>query len=268
MSRHRDTYVDTHCHLYWDSFEGDLPEVLGRAREAGVMRTIVPATDFATFAQAAAIAESFEGVYLAVGIHPHDAAKAPEDLASALTALAAHPRVVAIGEIGLDYYYDFSTPAEQHRVLRTQLEVARTLDLPVILHNRESDADLLGIVRELQDGTLRGQFHCFSSDAAYAREVLDAGFHISFTGNVTFKKSVLDPVLSYVPDDRLLIETDAPFMAPVPHRGKRNEPAMIPLIAARFADARHQSVAHVAEITTRNAEHLFTLDRKNGHGPA
>lgn len=268
MSRHIDTYVDTHCHLYWESFAEDLPQVLARAREAGVTRMIIPATDFASFDQAAAIAEAHEGIFLAVGIHPHDAAKAPVDLGAALTAKAAHPLVVAIGEIGLDYHYDFSTPAEQHHVLRTQVEVARALGLPVILHNRESDADLLDIVREQQDGSLRGQFHCFSSDPAYARQVLDAGFHLSFTGNVTFKKSVLDPVLSYVPDDRLLIETDAPFMAPVPHRGRRSEPAMIPLVARRFAAARHQSVAHIAKITTRNAEALFTLDRKNGHGPA
>ena len=268
MSRHQDTYVDTHCHLYWEDFAEDLTAVLARARDAGVTRFIIPATDMETFAQATAIAEAHEGVYLAVGIHPHDAAKAPADLAGRLLDAARHPRVVAIGEIGLDYHYDFSTPAEQHRVLRAQLAVAGTLGLPVILHNRESDADLLGIVREHQDGRLRGQFHCFSSDVAYARQVLDAGFHVSFTGNVTFKKSVLDPVLSYIPDDRLLIETDAPFMAPVPHRGRRAEPSMIPLIAARFAATRHQSVAHVATITTRNAQDLFTLERNNGHGPS
>jgi TatD DNase family protein len=252
-------FVDTHCHLFWDDFQADLPAVIERARAAGVDRMLIPATDFATFTQACAIADRFEGVFLAVGIHPHDAGKAPVDLIRQLHELAAHPRVVAIGEIGLDYHYDFCSPAVQHRVLHAQIDVARERGLPVVLHNRESDEDLLAIVREHQDGGLRGQFHCFSSDAVYARRVLDAGFHISFTGNVTFKKSRLDPVLSLVPDDRLLVETDAPFMTPVPLRGKRNEPSYIPRIAARFAAARHQSVAHIASITTRNAERLFSL---------
>ena len=252
-------FVDTHCHLFWDDFQADLPAVVERAKQAGVVRVLIPATDFATFEQAVSIAERFEGIFLAVGIHPHDAGKASAEYVRDLQALAAHPRVVAIGEIGLDYYYDFCSPAVQQRVLHAQIEVARERGLPVILHNRDSDEDLLAVVREHQDGGLEGQFHCFSSDAVYARRVLDAGFHISFTGNVTFKKSRLDPVLSLVPDDRLLIETDAPFMTPVPWRGKRNEPSYIPRIAARFAAARHQSAAHVASITTRNAERLFSL---------
>ncbi|MDT8324490.1 MAG: TatD family hydrolase [Bacteroidota bacterium] len=261
-SSHALRFVDTHCHLFWDSFREDLPAVIARARAAGVDRMLIPATDFATFRDAARIAAHFDGVYLAVGIHPHDAGKVDAHFIDELRVLARHPRVVAIGEIGLDYYYDFCTPAVQQRVLRAQIAVAREQGLPVILHNRESDEDLLALMREQQDGGLRGQFHCFSSGADYARRVLDAGFHISFTGNVTFKKSTLDPVLSLVPDDRLLIETDTPFMTPVPYRGKRNEPSYIPMIAQRFAAARHQSVAHIADITTRNAERLFSLPRR------
>lgn len=265
MSIHIDEYIDAHCHLYWDDLRDDLPGVLARARAAGVRRMIVPATDFASFHRARAIAERHDGVYIAAGIHPHEAGTVSFDFADELRRCARHPRVVAIGEIGLDYYYDFTPPAVQKRVLHTQLDIARECGLPVILHNRDSDDDLLAIVREHQDGSLRGHFHCFSSDARYAAAVLDAGFHISFTGNVTFKKSTLDPVLSYVPDDRLLIETDAPFMAPVPHRGKRNEPAFIPLIAQHFARTRHQTPAHIAEITTRNAESLFHLARKHNN---
>ncbi|MFZ1731509.1 MAG: TatD family hydrolase [Bacteroidota bacterium] len=258
-------FIDTHCHLYWDDFRQDLPQVLAAARAVGVTRMIIPATDFSSFHQACSIADAFEDIFIAVGIHPHDAGKAPQDFADELRRLARHPKVVAIGEIGLDYYYDFCTPAVQHRILHSQLEAARELGLPVILHNRESDDDLVAIVKEHQDGSLRGQFHCFSSDTRYARRVLDAGFHISFTGNVSFKKSTLDPVLSYVPDDRLLIETDSPFMTPVPYRGKRNEPAFIPLIAQRFAATRHQSVSHISRITTRNAEELFHLERKHSN---
>ncbi len=257
-------YIDTHCHLFWDDFALDLRSVILRARAAGVDRIIIPATDFETFEQARAIADQHSGVYLAVGIHPHDAGKVSSCYLSRLRELAAHPRVVAIGEIGLDYHYDFCSPHVQQSVLHAQLEVAQDLRLPVVLHNRESDEDLLAVVREHQDGTLGGQFHCFSSTAEYATRVLDAGFHISFTGNVTFKKSRLDAVLANIPDDRLLIETDAPFMSPVPHRGKRNEPAYIPLIARRFAETRHQSLQHIAGITTRNAERLFSLDRQRG----
>ncbi|MBE0645608.1 MAG: TatD family hydrolase [Bacteroidetes bacterium] len=261
MSIHCDNYIDTHCHLYWEDFHDDLSRVIDRARAAGVTRMIIPATDVASFRQASAIAARHADVYLAVGIHPHEAGKMPYDFADELRQLARHAKVVAIGEIGLDYYYDFCTPAEQQRVLHEQLSIAREHGLPVILHNRESDDDLLAIVREHQDGSLKGQFHCFSSDTRYAQAVLDAGFHISFTGNVTFKKSTLDPVLSYVPDDRLLIETDAPFMTPVPYRGKRNEPAFLPMIARRFAATRHQSVSYISRITTRNAVALYQLER-------
>jgi TatD DNase family protein len=266
VSTQRDIFIDTHAHLYWEDFRDDLSEVIARARAAGVERMIIPATDFASFHEAIRIADTYEGVFVSVGIHPHEAGKVPFDFCDELRTLARHPKVVAIGEIGLDYYYDFCTPAVQHRVLHAQLDAARALGLPVILHNRESDDDLLAAVREHQDGSLRGQFHCFSSDTRYARAVLDAGFHISFTGNVSFKKSSLDPVLSYVPDDRLLIETDAPFMTPVPYRGKRNEPAYIPLIARRFALTRHQAVSHISRITTRNAEDLFHLESKDSNG--
>lgn len=257
-------FIDTHCHLFWEDFTQDLPSVLDRAHAAGVGRIIIPATDFQSFERARDIAERYAGVYLAVGIHPHDAGKVEHGYINRLREYADHPRVVAIGEIGLDYYYDFCTPHAQQTVLHAQLEVAAELRLPVILHNRESDEDLLAVVREHQDRVLGGQFHCFSSSAEYARRVIDAGFHISFTGNVTFKKSTLDAVLAHVPDDRLLIETDAPFMAPVPYRGKRNEPAYIPLIAQRFSEARHQSLEHIAAITTRNAEQLFSLNSQRG----
>ena len=259
MNAAPEIYIDTHCHLFWDDFQEDLPQVVARAREAGVTRMLIPSTDFHTFRQSVDIAARFDGISLSVGIHPHDAGKVPEDFIATLRAFAGQARVVAIGEIGLDYYYDHCPRDQQQRVLHAQLEVARDLGLPVILHNRDSDDDLLAIVREHQDGTLRGQFHCFSGDVAFAQAALDAGFHISFTGNVTFKKSELDPVLSSIPDDRLLMETDAPFMTPVPHRGTRNEPAMLPLIARRFAAARQQTVAHVAAITTRNAERLFGI---------
>ncbi|MCZ7558288.1 MAG: TatD family hydrolase [Bacteroidia bacterium] len=255
-------FIDTHCHLYWADFSNDLPDVFQRARAAGVRRFIIPATDLNTFEAAAEIAATEPDVWITAGVHPHDAANVGDDIIEHLRQAARHPKVVAIGEIGLDYYYDFATPQVQQQLLHAELELAKELDLPVIIHNRDSDEDLIAIVKEHQNGTLRGQFHCFSSSAAYATRVLDTGFHISFTGNVTYKKSTLDPVLSLIPDNRLLMETDAPFMAPGKLRGKRNEPSYIPQIAEYFAWMRHQTVQHIATITTTNAERLFRLDTR------
>jgi TatD DNase family protein len=251
--------IDTHCHLYWDSFREDLPDVLARARAAGVTQTLIPATDLGTLQQALDIAAAFAHVYVAAGIHPHDAGAAPADAWESLATLARSPHVVAIGEIGLDYHYDFTPRPQQHAALHAQLALARRLSLPVIIHNRESDEDVLAIVREHQDGALRGQFHCFGFGPDIALRVLDLGFHISFTGNVTYKKTALDDVVRAVPLDRLLLETDAPFMAPVPHRGTRNEPAHLPLTLARIADILGRDAAEVAARTTANARALFGL---------
>ncbi|MAT39694.1 MAG: hydrolase TatD [Ectothiorhodospiraceae bacterium] len=253
-------FIDTHCHLFWDSYDEDLGEVLARASLANVRQVIIPATDLATYKRASEIASEFEAVYCAVGIHPHDTAGLEDEAFEAVEAHAADANVVAIGEIGLDYYYaDKSPKQDQHNALHRQLEIAKRCDLPVIIHNRDSDEDLLAICKEHQDGSLRGQFHCFSSSPEYAEQVLEAGFHISFTGNVTFKKTDLDEQLRVVPDDRLLIETDSPFMTPVPYRGKRNEPSYVPLIAEYYASIRGVAPEHIARITTENARSLYHL---------
>ena len=251
--------IDTHCHLYWPDFNDDIDAVIDAALAAGVTEMIVPATDIASMKQSAALAHRFPAVYFAAGVHPTDVGEAPADWADIMRRYLQHPKCVAVGEIGLDYYWDRCPRDVQQAALRTQLAIALEHDLPVIIHNRDSDDDLLAICREFQDGRLRGQFHCFSSTPEYAAEVLQLGFHISFTGNVTYKKSRLDEVLKLIPDDRLLIETDAPFMSPSPFRGTRNTPAHIPLIAERFALARQQTVEHIAECTTRNARALYHI---------
>jgi TatD DNase family protein len=253
------TLIDTHCHLFWKDFDHDLPEVIDRARDAGIGPIIVPATDLDTMEIAYGIARRFPRVFATAGVHPHDAGKLPADAFERIDAFAANPEIVAIGEIGLDYYYDFCPPAVQQEALHRQLDIAGRHGLPVVIHNREADEDVLAICREHQDGALRGQFHCFSSSRDYAERVLELGFHISFTGNVTYKKSTLADAVAAVPDDRLLLETDAPFMAPTPWRGKRNEPAYLALIAARIAELRGHTADHVAGITTRNAIALFSL---------
>ncbi len=255
-------FVDTHCHLFWEDFREDLDAVVARACEAGVTRILIPATNLETLAEARSIAGRFEGIFFAAGIHPQDGKDLPADYLSLLRDACADARAVAIGEIGLDYYWDSCPKDRQQRILHEQLALAKERSLPVILHNRDSGDDLLSILREHQEGSLRGQFHCFGGTVEFARAALDLGFHLSFTGNVTYKKSALDPLLAFVPADRLLIETDAPFMTPVPFRGKRNEPAHIPLIAARYAQARGESVERIAEATTRNALRLFSLESR------
>lgn len=253
------SFTDTHCHLFWNSFVDDLEEVIARARASGVNRIIIPSTNFDTLDQALYIAHRFEDMFVAAGIHPQDAKDLPDDYVNRLRSYCSSSKVIAIGEIGLDYHYDYCPKEIQKNVLEHQLELAKELDLPVILHNRDSDNDLINIISSHQDGKLRGQFHCFVGSIEFAKRALDLGFHISFTGKVTYKKSSLDEVIAYIPDDRLMIETDAPFMTPTPHRGKRNEPAYIPLIAERFASARQQNIEHIAEITSVNALRLFRI---------
>ncbi len=273
--------VDTHCHLDFDSFAGEAEAVVERAAAAGVTRIIVPSLDLGNVRAVLDLAERFPGVYAAVGVHPNSAAGWRDEWIDELRALAAHPRVVAIGEIGLDYYWDKTPPATQHRALLGQLALAAELDLPVILHNRDASTDLLRLLVEvtgeqgsegaggrekarshpaLQEGLLRGVFHSFSAEWPTAEAALALGFYMGFTGPLTFKKADdLRAIAARVPLDRILIETDAPFLAPHPHRGRRNEPAYVHLVAERLAEVRGLSLEEVAQATTANAVALFRL---------
>ena len=247
--------IDTHAHLFYKDYDGRLDDLFKRASDAGVGAIIVPGLDLKTSGQAVALAEQYTQVWATVGIHPHDVDKAPSDVLTQLKSLAAHEKVVAIGETGLDFYRDLSPREAQDRVFRGHLERAADLDLPVIVHNRNADDALMRLLRDV--GHTTGVVHCFSSAPQFAREMLDFGFHISFTGTVTFPKSTNAAVLQAVGLDKVMVETDSPYLAPVPKRGRTNEPAYVRHVARRIAEILDMTVEQVADITTANALKLF-----------
>ncbi|MBS1914105.1 MAG: TatD family hydrolase [Bacteroidetes bacterium] len=251
--------IDTHSHIYVGRFADDIDAVIERARAEGVEAIVVPATKPSEFGDALALAGRYPEVKVALGIHPHHAHEVTDREIEAIEPLAAGHGAVAIGEIGLDYYYEYAPRERQHEVFRSLLAMAKRMDLPAAIHNRESDDDLLRIVEEEQDGSLRFQLHCFSSDKTVLARALELGAMISFTGNITYSKGALDEVVRMVPDDRIMIETDAPYLTPVPHRGKRNEPAYVSLVAAKVAELRGTTLDVVREMTTVNARRFFRL---------
>jgi len=256
-------FIDTHTHLFFHNFDEDRDEVIKRAINAGVKYMLIPGTDFDTSKQAIELAEKYDSIYAAVGIHPHDTKDWNDDWINEVKQLAFHEKVVAIGEIGLDYYYDFSPKDIQIRAFEKQIELAIELGLPIIVHNRESNEDIMNFARKFKDTKLKAQYHCFAGGIKDARELIEMGHYISFTGNVTFKKADnIRNVLSRVDTGNMLLETDSPFLTPVPHRGKRNEPAYIPLIAQTVADVHHLSVNDVARTTSYNAYKLYGIGEK------
>ncbi|KAA3619856.1 MAG: TatD family deoxyribonuclease [Calditrichaeota bacterium] len=255
------TLIDSHCHLQWNKFDLDRDEVIECAVESGVSAILTLATDLRTSYSVVELAEKYEIVFAAIGIHPTDAKNArPADLDEILK-LTAHPKVVAIGETGMDFYWEKESTEAQEYYFREQLRLAAETDLPVVIHNREAGAATLKILNTLPVGTVRGVFHCFAEDAEFAKKVLNLGFYISFTGNITYKKSGLPEISQAVPLDRLLLETDSPFLAPVPKRGKRNEPAFVRFIAEKHAEIRGVDVSKIADVTTANANSLFRFAR-------
>lgn len=256
------TLIDTHLHLDFDAFDDDREAVIERALAAGVQRMITIGINRETCRRAVALAEQYAPVYAAVGIHPNDATEWDSETERELRELARHPKVVAIGEIGLDYYWERVPHDVQARVFRAQLALASELGLPVIIHDRDAHADVLNILREwVESGrapTPPGVLHCFSGDQAMAEEALALGFYLGVDGPVTFKNArALQALVAQLPLDRLLIETDAPFLTPHPYRGKRNEPAYVRFVAEKIAELQNCTFETVAHQTTRNAETLF-----------
>ena len=257
--------IDSHCHLAGDEFAADLDAVIARARAAGIDRALVilAAHDDAEWARAQALPALWPAIRFAVGVHPHQAhvfAAEPDAAAATVAArLDQSPLARAIGEIGLDYHYDFSPADVQQAVFRAQLALAQARGLPVAIHTREAEADTLRLIAEAQArAPLAGVFHCFTGDAAVAERAVATGFYLSFSGILTFPRAVeLREAVRVVPLDRLLIETDAPYLAPVPHRGKRNEPSFVTLTAAAVAQERGLSVPELTTAVTANYDRLL-----------
>ncbi len=253
---------DTHVHLTWHSYNGRVEDVLQRARAAGVKHLLDLGINLDSSRAARKHANTYSDVFFGAGIHPNDAGDASLSDLEAIEELAREEKCLAVGEIGLDFYRDHTDPVIQEEYLRAQLEIAKRIRKPVVLHDRKASAHLLQVLDDSgYDGISGpgGVFHCFAGDVRMAKEVLERGFYISFTGNVTFKKSDRPPVVAEVPLDRLLLETDSPFLAPSPRRGRENEPAYLPYIAAAIATIKEASLSDVVSRTTDNAFRLFTL---------
>ena len=249
--------IDSHAHIQLNQFDVDRDAVLERAQAAGVHAILVIGFDIQTSRGAVALAEGHEQINATVGMHPHDATDLNDEALGLFRQLAAHPKVVALGEMGLDYYRDLSPRPTQKAAFERQLDLAEELGLPVVIHNREAYHDILPIL-QARRGRVRGVMHCFSGDVEIMRESLAIGFHIGIGGPVTYRKSdALQRVAQEVPADRLLIETDCPWLAPQFRRGKRNEPAYVRAVAEKVAELRAVSLEDIGEITTRNFEDLF-----------
>lgn len=253
--------IDSHAHLNVRAFDDDRQEVIRRAQEHGIGRIINIGFNRETIPSSIALAEQYDFIYSTVGWHPTDAVDMTADDLDWIEALCRHEKVVAIGEIGLDYYWDTSPKDVQMKVFREQIRLARKLDMPIVIHNRDAHQDIVQVLREEKASDVGGVMHCFSGSWETAKLCLDMNFHISFGGPITFKNAKQPKeVLSRVPMERLLIETDAPYLTPHPFRGKRNESAHVKLVAEAAAEIKGISFDELAQVTADNATRLFGLN--------
>lgn len=250
-------YIDTHAHIDDKRFDEDRELILTNCLEMGLKYIIDPAVNFSTCENIYQLSQKYDMIYPAFGIHPHDSKEANDHYLNKIEDLLADKKAVAVGEIGLDYYYDFSPKDTQKAVFRDFIKLAKKINKPVIIHNRNSDDDILEIIESEYSTDLIGQFHCFSGDKKFAERVLNLGFYISFTGSITFPKNKYAEIIEMVPIDKILLETDSPYMAPVPHRGKRSDPSMIPIIVKRIAEIKKVSEDFIYENAYKNTLNLF-----------
>ena len=253
----RPRLIDSHAHLDFDRFDGDRSTVLERAREMGVEAVITIGTDVASSRRALDIAQTYDTVYASAGIHPHQADQFDDAHWCHLEEMWSQEKVKAVGETGLDYYYDYSDRIRQQSVFERHLDASERLDMPVVIHIRDAFDDAFGLMKQSK---AKGVVHCFTGGPEACERALNMGMYISLSGIVTFKNAkALRSAVPMIPEDRLLIETDAPFLAPIPHRGKRNEPAFVVHTAAVVAELRDQSIEHVCQTTRQNTIDLFKL---------
>ncbi|GMQ81372.1 MAG: TatD family hydrolase [Rhodothermia bacterium] len=257
--------IDTHAHIYLEQFAEDLEDVIVRARNVGVEKIVMPAIDIPSIHQALELCNRFQGLYAMAAIHPSETKSASEVDFDQVRSLCRNVNIVAIGESGLDYYWDRSFDETQQQFLRLHARLAISENLPLILHNREAADDIIRILREEKEQSehpekLGGIFHCFGGPSRVVSEILDLGFHFGIGGTLTFKNAGVPDAIKDIPIESIVLETDAPFLAPVPYRGKRNEPSHVRLVAERLAEVRGLTLEEVAEITTQNAKRLFAQD--------
>ena len=251
--------IDTHTHLDDPRYDVDRDLVIERARQAGVDRFVTIGCDLTTSRSAVALAERHSNVFASIGVHPHEVKHVDEGWYGEFRRLAQYQKVVAYGEVGLDYHYNHSSPKTQRDRFREQIQLARELRLPLIIHTREAQEDTIAILKDEKASEVGGVFHCFSGDAWLAKSALDLGFYLSFSGILTFHNAtMLRDIAKQAPLDRVLIETDCPYLTPIPHRGTRNEPAYVSLVAEQLASLRtDMSVQDIEHTTTENAKRLF-----------
>lgn len=254
-------FIDTHVHLNADQYEEDVEEVIERALAAGVSKMVVVGFDRKTIRKAMALTERYSFIYVVIGWHPVDAVDCTEEDLEWIEELSKHPKVVGIGETGLDYYWDKSPKEIQQDVFRKQIQLAKKVNLPIIIHNRDATADVVRILEEEDAKEVGGIMHCFGGSVEIAQQCIDMNFLISLGGPVTFKNAKAPKkVAAEIPLEKLLIETDAPYLTPHPHRGKRNEPFYVTLVAEEIAKIKELPIEEVASVTTKNALKLFQID--------
>jgi TatD DNase family protein len=254
--------TDSHAHIQGKEYAGEVDAVIARAHAAGVESIIAVggAGDLSSNTEAIALAAAYPNVYATVGMHPHDAKDVGEEELKALKQLTSRPKVVAVGETGLDYYYNHSPHDVQRRVFTRFIHMAREVALPIVVHERDAAKDAIDLLRSAGEGRLRGVIHCFTGNYDAARAYLDSGFYLSFTGIITFKNAEpLRDVVRKVPLERIFVETDSPYLTPVPHRGKRNEPAHVRFVAETIANVKKLDLEEVAQVTTDNVKSLFRI---------
>ena len=246
--------IDTHSHIYYDEYKHDLPDIISNAEEDGINRIICVGTDIKTSYESVKIANEYSNVFCTVGCHPHDSSKLKDNDIYKLEEMCKDPKVVGIGETGLDYYYNHSLKDIQKKSFIQHIELSKELDLPLVIHNRNSDNDLMKIITQYQP---KGVIHCFSGNLEMAKEVVDLGLLISFTGIITFKNFTSVDVIKEISLDHFMLETDSPYLSPVPYRGKRNEPKNVKIIAEKISEIKNISIEEIKKQTTKNAYKLF-----------